>query len=556
MYKRHLQRLELSLGRCFFIMNKNRADLKRIVIITGSYLIIISLLVVRLYFLQVHPSSNVSGQMKNYQSENLSQMKYRIFDTNGKDMMDYNKKYIVILDTKPFMLNNYEETLEDLMALNFIMKSEEPDFNYSDVMKNDGKIYYTVSEETFNKVNKLKNIKGIYTYTYDEVDTKEAWKTSNFLANIADENVIENSLEYDLNSYIKNNTYPEAKFYLDEKAVYGDGELTLENNNNIKLTVDETWEDKVREVLKKENYAFLKNIGVVVSEVETGKIKAMVQKDETQANVNLGIEQLGYEPGSIFKVITETVALDKGIISPTDVFSCTGEICSKDGKPYGHGDLSVEDALKISCNDVFAKVGAKVGYNEMMTYLEKMGLFKPVFNIKGENRNEASGVKPTVENSMNNISIGQTIMVTPVQMAGLYNTVVNDGVYIKPTIVESIVDDNDNIVKEFKEEQVRVFSQTAARLAQETMSKVIWEGSGFEAKVEGVNIGGKTGTSTGNGGTNHGWFAGYFEIDGKKYTIVVIAPNIGEKHPDGRELGGGNTGAPIFRDIVTSLTKK
>ena len=197
-------------------MNKNRADLKRIVIITGSYLIIISLLVVRLYFLQVHPSSNVSGQMKNYQSENLSQMKYRIFDTNGKDMMDYNKKYIVILDTKPFMLNNYEETLEDLMALNFIMKSEEPDFNYSDVMKNDGKIYYTVSEETFNKVNKLKNIKGIYTYTYDEVDTKEAWKTSNFLANIADENVIENSLEYDLNSYIKNNTYPEAKFYLDE----------------------------------------------------------------------------------------------------------------------------------------------------------------------------------------------------------------------------------------------------------------------------------------------------------------------------------------------------
>lgn len=538
-------------------MDKNKVNLKRVVLIMGSYLAVISLLVIRLSFLQINPSSKVSGQMQNYQAENLSQMKYRIFDSNGKDMMDYNKKYVVILDTKPFMLNNYEETLEDLMALNFIMKSEEPDFNYSDVMKSDGKIYYTVSEETYNKVNKLKNIKGIYTYTYDEVDTKEAWKTSNFLANISDENAIEDSLEYDLYSYLKNNTYPEAKFYLDEKAVYGEGELTLENNNNnIKLTVDETWEDKVREVLKKEDYSFLKNVGVVVSEVETGKIKAMVQKDETQANVNLGIEQLGYEPGSIFKVITEAVALDKGIITPTDVFSCTGEICSKDGKPYAHGDLSVEDALKISCNDVFAKVGQKVGYNEMMTYLEKMGLFKPVLNIKGDNRNEAFGVKPTIENSMNNISIGQTIMVTPIQMAGLYNTVVNDGVYIKPTIVEEIVDENDNVIKEFKEEQIRVLSQTSARLAQETMSKVIWEGSGFEAKVEGVNIGGKTGTSTGNGGTNHGWFAGYFEMDGKKYTIVVIAPNIGEKHPDGRELGGGNTGAPIFRDIVTTLTKE
>jgi cell division protein FtsI/penicillin-binding protein 2 len=537
------------------IRGRNKIDLKRVLIIMGIYFLIISLLSIRLYILQIHPSSKVSGEMNNYQSENLSQMKYRIFDTNGKDMMDYNKKYIVILDTKPFMLNNYEETLEDLMALNFIMKSEDKNFNYSEIMKDDGKIYYTVSEETYNKVNKLKNIKGIYTYTYDEVDTKEAWKTSNFLANINEDTVIENSLEENLYDYLKENSYPQAKFYLDDKATYGDGEVTLEENNNIKLTVNEEWEDKIREILKKESYSFLKNVGVVVSEAETGKIRAMVQKDETQANVNLGIEQLGYEPGSIFKVITETIALDKGLISHDDIFACTGEICQKDGKPYAHGYLSVEDALKISCNDVFAKVGTKVGYEEMMKYLEKMGMFQSVLNIKGENRNEAPGVKPTIENSMNNISIGQTIMVTPVQMAGLYNTVVNDGIYVKPSIVEAIIDNKDNIVKEFSQEQIRVFSQTSAKIAQETMSKVIWEGSGFEAKVEGVNIGGKTGTSTGNGGTNHGWFAGYFEKDGKKYTIVVIAPNIGEKHPDGRELGGGNTGAPIFREIVTELVK-
>ena len=64
----------------------------------------------------------------------------------------------------------------------------------------------------------------------------------------------------------------------------------------------------------------------------------------------------------------------------------------KDGKPYGHGTLSVEDALKVSCNDVFAKVGNKIGYSYMMDYLNNMGLFKPVLNLKGDNRNEASGV--------------------------------------------------------------------------------------------------------------------------------------------------------------------
>lgn len=535
---------------------KNNISLNRIWIIHSLYFIVIFALIIRLYFLQVHPSLVVGGEIENYQAENLSQMKYRIFDTNGKDLMTYNKKYILVLDTKPFMLNNYEETLEDLMALNFIMKSEDSNFNYSDVMKKEGKIYYDISEDTYNKINKLNNVKGIYTYIYDEVDRKEAWKTNNILSNIKDDNTVENSLEYTLNSYIKDNTYPVAKFYLNDKSIYGDGELSTSNNKSIKLTINSIWEDKIRDILNKNEYSFLKNIGIVVSEADTGKIIAMVQKDESEANVNLGIGQLGYEPGSIFKVITETIALDKGLISLSDKFLCTGEICTKDGKPYSHGLLSVEDALKVSCNDVFAKVGGEIGYSDMIDYLSKMGLFKPVINLQGENRNEAKGVKPTLENGMNNISIGQTIMVTPVQMAGLYNTVVNDGVYIKPSIVEAIVDDNDKELEVFNESENRIFSETAAKLAQESMSKVIWEGSGFEAKVDGINIGGKTGTSTGHGGINHGWFAGYFELNNKKYTIIVIAPNIGNKHPDGRELGGGNTGAPIFRDVVTEITKE
>ncbi len=535
---------------------KNNISLNRIYIINSFYFIVVVALIIRLYFLQVHPSLVVGGEIENYQAENLSQMNYRIFDTNGKDLMKYNKKYILVLDTKPFMLNNYEETLEDLMALNFIMKSEDSDFNYSDIMKKEGKIYYTISEDTYNKVNKLKNVKGIYTYIYDEVDRKEAWKTNNILSDIKDNNIVKDSLEYNLNSYIKDNAYPMAKFYLNDKSIYGQGEVTIDSNKNIKLTINSIWEDKIREILNENEYSFLKNVGVVVSEADTGKIRAMVQKDESEANVNLGIGQLGYEPGSIFKVITESIALDKGLISLSDKFLCAGEICTKDGKPYAHGLLSVEDALKVSCNDVFAKVGGEIGYSDMIDYLSKMGLFKRVINIQGENRDEAKGVKPTLENGMNNISIGQTIMVTPVQMAGLYNTVVNDGIYIKPSIVEAIVDEEDKDLEVFNESGNRIFSETAAKLAQNNMSKVIWEGSGFEAKVEGINIGGKTGTSTGHGGVNHGWFAGYFELNNKKYTIIVIAPNIGNKHPDGRELGGGNTGAPIFREIVTELSKE
>ena len=95
---------------------------------------------------------------------------------------------------------------------------------------------------------------------------------------------------------------------------------------------------------------------------------------------------------------------------------------------------------------------------------------------------------------------------------------------------------------------------SATNSGQNSMTNVIWKGTGYEAKVEGITQGGKTGTSTGEGGkTNHGWFAGYFEMKGVKYTLVVIAPNIGDTHPDGRELGGGNTGAPIYRQIINTL---
>lgn len=539
------------------MFKKEKLKVKRINYIFIIFVVVLLGLSVRLYFLQLHPSEMVSGQMQNHQTENISQMKYNILDTNGKSMLNYNKEYIMVLDTEPFRLNNYEETLEDLMALNFIMKSEDKDFNYTEIMQEIGKHYYKISKETFDKINKLTNIKGVYTYVYDEIDRKQAWEVGNILSQIGENGkIVEGSLEDELNKYVGTNVIPQSKFYLDDKAVYSDGTLDTENENkNLKLTINSEWQNKVEEVLKRKNYDFLKNVGVVISEAESGKIRVMAQKDDSQANINLGIEALGFEPGSIFKVVTEAVALDLGLIHTGDVFSCTGEICSKDGKPYGHGSLSVEDAIKISCNDITAKVGGLAGYEKIMEYSEKMGLFNRVLNIQGENRNEAAGVKPGKEAGMNNVSIGQTIVVTPIQMAGVYNTIANDGVYVKPTIVEEILDKNDKTVKRFENEQIRVFSQTTAKITQETLSKVIWEGSGFEAKVEGVEVGGKTGTSTGKDRADHGWFAGYFVKDGKKYSMVVLAPNMPTVHPDGREVGGGNTGAPIFADVVKALTE-
>ena len=503
--------------------------------------------------LQIYPSEKVQSSYQNHQEENISNMKYMILDTNGKDLMKYDKKYVLVIDTKPFSLNNYEETLEDLMALNFIMKSENPEFNYTEIMKQSGKVYYNISEDTYNKINKLKNIKGIYTYIEDEIDTKKAWSISNMLSKILDEEHEAGSLEGELYNYLKDNENPKSEFYLDNRAVYAKQSVSIsDNNKNLKLTIDKDIEDKVREILDKEDYSHLGNIGISIMESDTGKIRAMVQKDESAANINLGIQQIGYEPGSIYKVITLGAALDMGLININDTFVGTGKI---DREAYGK--LTVEQAFEKSCNDIFAQIGSMVGYEKLMEYSEEQGLYDRILNLEDGNANEAIGVKPSEDAGINNISIGQCMNVTPVQMLGAINTVVNNGVYEKPYIVEDILDKDDNVVKELKTDKKRVYSETTAKLIKNSMRQVVIKGTGIKAYIGDLDIGGKTGSATGSDGQTHGWFAGYFSIGEKNYSMVVFTPDIQSlKGINNEALGGGDTAAPIFKDIVKKLNAR
>ena len=280
----------------------------------------------------------------------------------------------------------------------------------------------------------------------------------------------------------------------------------------------------------------------------------MVQKDESEANINLGIGQLGLEPGSIFKVITEAIALNEGLVNVSDSFSCNGNICSNSGKSYSHGTLTLGDALEVSCNDIFAKVGQLIGYKNMLKYTTNLGLYNKVLGLAGENREEAIGLMAKQSDGISNFAIGQCITVTPLQIAGAINAVVNDGVYIKPSLIEAIVDEDNNVIESAQNEENRIFSSTTSKLVKNNMYDVIWQGTGSAAKIEGITQGGKTGTATGEGGaTTHGWFAGYFELNGKIYTLVISVPNIKGVDQNGNELGGGNTAAPIYREIIKSL---
>lgn len=281
-------------------------------------------------------------------------------------------------------------------------------------------------------------------------------------------------------------------------------------------------------------------------ESDTGKIKVIEQKDESEPNINLAIGKIGYEPGSVYKIITLGTALDLGLINTNNTFNCSGTICKT-----AHGNISVKKAFEISCNDTFAHIGKMAGYDNLMKYSINQGLYKRVFDYYGNNKNEAEGIKPAEDAGINNISIGQCMNVTPIQLLGAVNTVINNGVYIKPYIIDGITDKDDNVIKKFNTSETRVYSETTSKILKDMMRNVVVNGTGKNALIENTITGGKTGSSTGNDNCTHGWFAGYFELNGKSYTMVVFVPQLNDN-----KLGGGNTAAPVFKDIVLALKDK
>ena len=105
----------------------------------------------------------------------------------------------------------------------------------------------------------------------------------------------------------------------------------------------------------------------------------------------------------------------------------------------------------------------------MLRYTEKLGLYQKVLGLSGENKEEALGIKPTLSEGVSNFSIGQCITVTPLQIAGAINAVVNDGIYIKPYIIENIVDNDGNVISTEESESRRVFSTTTSEIVQKSM---------------------------------------------------------------------------------------
>jgi penicillin-binding protein A len=281
---------------------------------------------------------------------------------------------------------------------------------------------------------------------------------------------------------------------------------------------------------------------------------------------NLATQGL-FPPGSTFKVVTTTAALDSGKYTPQSIingpspYTVSGTPLENDGNQSWH-DISLTTALVNSVNTVYAQVGQNVGATLMQKYMKRFGFYStpPLdypaseMNISGEqhlNGNLIAPTSPVVD--LGRMSIGQDkLLVTPLQMAMVVSTVADGGVLMEPRLTTQVVNSDGQVVDRFPPtEYDRVMKPKTASELTQMMEDVVEEGTGRPAELDGIKVAGKTGTAQVNG-TDGGepiddaWFIGFAPVNDPKIAVAVTL----EKIPLGY---GGTFAAPIAAQVINTL---
>lgn len=268
-----------------------------------------------------------------------------------------------------------------------------------------------------------------------------------------------------------------------------------------------------------------------------------------------------YEPGSTFKTITSSAALEEGITT-TDKegeFCCTGGIeiagvrikCWRYYRP--HGSESLRQALMNSCNPVFIGLGQKIGVQKYYDYLRKFGfLDKTGINLPGEAKGIFLAENKVGPVELATISFGQRFEVTPLQMVTAVSTIANGGVHVTPRVVKATIDSQTGEREELPVQMgERVISEETANNVLSMMESVVAEGTGKNAQVKGFRVGGKTGTSEDGVNTNKyvTSFLGVAPISDPQVVLLVVLYN---PTGEGGHQGGG-VAAPVGGQILSEV---
>ncbi len=264
-----------------------------------------------------------------------------------------------------------------------------------------------------------------------------------------------------------------------------------------------------------------------------------------------------YEPGSTFKIITAAAALEEGVVKLDDAFFCPGYKIVEDrrircARTTGHGAETFETGIMNSCNPVFMELGERLGAENFVGYFKQFGLLsKTNIDLPGE----AGTIMHKTENigpvELATISFGQSFQITPIQLVTTVSSIINGGTRVTPHFGVSVQDADGNTVKTFSyETHENICTAETSETMRYLLEKVVSEGTGKNAKIEGFSIGGKTATSQTLPRSDHKYissFLGFAPADDPQVLVLVVIND-----PQGIYYGG-TIAAPVAKEIFENI---
>ncbi|HLL77330.1 MAG TPA: penicillin-binding protein [Pyrinomonadaceae bacterium] len=354
------------------------------------------------------------------------------------------------------------------------------------------------------------------------------------------------------------------------RHAFDSSEIEAREGESVVLTIDRNIQHVTERTLAAAvEQARAKSGTAVVLDPRTGEILALANwpsfdpngatRIPDEARVNQALQYI-YEPGSTFKVVAYSAAIEEKLARPDDTIDCQMGSITIFGRTirdtHAYGALTVTEALAKSSNVAAIKLGMRVGNERMYDYIRRFGFGeKTGVELNGETRGILRHPSRWQKSSIGSIAIGQEIGTTPVQVASAFGVIANDGVRVAPHLVREVRDEHGRAVRRTEPKTARVVSAETARTIRTMLESVTVKGTAKAAQLEGYTAAGKTGTAQKIDPRTRAYskskyvasFVGFAPADRPAVVIIVVIDE-----PAGSYYGGA-VAAPVFRQIAEQV---
>ncbi|PMP72173.1 MAG: hypothetical protein C0186_01975 [Thermodesulfovibrio aggregans] len=347
------------------------------------------------------------------------------------------------------------------------------------------------------------------------------------------------------------------------------GDLKDVKGNDVFITIDEGLqyivEKYLDEAVKKWQAS---SATAIMMDPFTGEILALANRPTYDPNNLKSIKNIGiirnraitdlYEPGSTFKIVTATAALEEGIVKPYTKFDCSQGYIEVGGKKikdvHRNGVLTFEEVIQKSSNVGTIKIAMMLGKEKLYQYIKKFGFGeKTGIDLPGEISGYIRSPQKWSGTSIGAIPIGQEVGVTALQILRAYSAIANGGYLVKPFVVSDIRSPDGNILYKSVIQRQKIISDKTAKIMREILKKVTEQGgTATQAKLDGNDVAGKTGTAQKYDPKTHRYskdrfvssFVGFIPAQNPRIAMIVVIQD-----PKGAHYGGV-VAAPVFKAIA------